>query len=80
MKIQNQRTSAHLEKQATTTLTPREFMRPAEYAVSLGISHRTLRSWLVLGVVPHVKIGRVILIDPLKAKSALQHFERKSRA
>lgn len=53
------------------------FMRPGRYAKTRGLSVHTLRYWLRNRLVPHMKVGRLILIDPVKADSALAKFEVK---
>jgi hypothetical protein len=53
------------------------FMRPLEYAKTRGVSQFTIRYWLRERVIPSMKIGRLILIDPQKADAALGRFERK---
>ena len=53
------------------------FMRVKEYAEHLGISERTLREWLYDGLVPYLKIqDHLILIDPIKADTALERLEK----
>jgi len=44
-------------------------LRPVAAARALGVSCRTLWTWTQAGVVPHVRVGRVILFpcDALKA-------------
>jgi excisionase family DNA binding protein len=43
-------------------------MRPREAAKALGISERLLWEWTNKGVVPHVRLGKVILypVDSLR--------------
>lgn len=47
---------------------PRLALRPAEAADAIGISERTLRSWLRERQIPHVRIGNLTLfpIDALR--------------
>jgi excisionase family DNA binding protein len=54
----------------------REFMRPNQLAAYLGVSDRTLREWLSAGYLPHIKIGRVVMIEVEKAVAAFKKFER----
>jgi hypothetical protein len=54
------------------------FMRPATYAVSRDISLHTLRYWIRLRIVPSMKIGRLIALDPVKVDAALLKYERKA--
>jgi len=48
--------------------TPCLAMRPREAAKALGISERLLWEWTNKGVVPHVRLGKVILypVDSLR--------------
>jgi len=48
--------------------TPCLAMRPREAAKALGISERLLWDWTNKGVVPHVRLGKVILypVDSLR--------------
>jgi hypothetical protein len=54
------------------------FLRPEAYAESRGFSIHTLRYWIRIRVIPSLKIGRLIAIDPAKADAALARFERKA--
>jgi excisionase family DNA binding protein len=54
---------------------PREYHRPPEAAIALGVSDRTLNEWLARGIVPKIKIGRVVLLDMAKVRAALEKFE-----
>jgi hypothetical protein len=55
-----------------------KFMRPETYAESRGFSIHTVRYWIRNRIIPSMKIGRVIALDPAKADNALARFERKS--
>lgn len=52
----------------TEPQTPCLAMRPREAAKALGISERLLWEWTNKGVVPHVRLGKVILypVDSLR--------------
>ena len=52
-------------------------MRVLEYADHVGVSERTLREWIYSRVIPTLRIGRLIFIDPAKADAALERRERK---
>lgn len=56
------------------------FLRPEAYAESRGFSIHTVRYWIRTRVIPSLKIGRMIAIDPVKADQALVKFERKAIA
>jgi excisionase family DNA binding protein len=43
--------------------TTKRFLRPREAAEIAGVSKRTFDDWIRRRVVPHSKIGRVVLID-----------------
>jgi hypothetical protein len=53
-------------------------MRPALYAETRGLSIYTVRWWMSRRILPFIKVNSVILIDPIKADSALEAFERKA--
>jgi hypothetical protein len=50
-------------------------MRPEQYAKTRNLNIYTLRYWLRCRLLPHMKVGRMILIDPFKADKALEKFE-----
>jgi excisionase family DNA binding protein len=54
---------------------PREYLRPPEAAIAVGVSDRTFNEWLAAGIVPKIKIGRVVLLDMAKVRAALEKFE-----
>jgi hypothetical protein len=56
------------------------FMRPEAYAESRGFSVHTVRYWSRNRIIPSLKIGRLIALDPLKCDAALARFERKAIA
>jgi hypothetical protein len=55
-----------------------KYMRPLQYAESRGFSVHTLKKWMDQRLLPFIKVRRLILIDPIKADSALEAFERKA--
>jgi len=61
-------------------LRARGFLRPVEYAKVCGVSYITVKRWLRDRVIPFVKVNRVVLIDPERAKAALNKHERKEAA
>lgn len=56
------------------------FLRPKEFAKLCGVSEITVKRWLRDRVIPRVKVGHTILIDPERAKAALNKHERKEAA
>jgi len=52
-----------------------------EGASRLGISKFTLRSWIRLGVIPHVRLRRRVLLDPRDLDRFIQasRIEARSR-
>jgi hypothetical protein len=44
-----------------------------------GVSARCLDNWMKAKIIPRIKIGRVLLFDPMKCDKALERFEIKSR-
>jgi len=57
---------------------PTRFMRPEAYAESRGFSLHTVRYWIRVRVIPSLKIGRMVALDPVKADQALARFEGKA--
>jgi hypothetical protein len=53
-------------------------MRPETYAQTRGFSIHTVRYWIRVRVIPSLKIGRMIALDPIKVDQALARFERKA--
>jgi hypothetical protein len=56
------------------------YLRPETYAESRGFSVHTVRYWIRIRVIPSLKIGRMVVVDPAKADAALARFERKAVA
>lgn len=52
----------------------------AEGATRLGISRFTLRSWIRLGVIPHVRLGRRILLAPIDIENFIATNRVEARA
>jgi predicted site-specific integrase-resolvase len=57
----------------------KQFVRPTQLAKMFGVSTRTLRNWMVMGVIPFRRIKRVILFDPVEAKTALDRFRTEAK-
>jgi excisionase family DNA binding protein len=53
----------------------KRFMRPRAAAELLGVSKRTLDTWIQCGLVPHVKIRRVVLIDQDDLEEVLESYK-----
>jgi hypothetical protein len=45
----------------------------------IGVSQRTLRGWRDMGLVPFIKIRKVILFDESEVLQALSKFKREVR-
>lgn len=54
--------------------------RTWQEAARLNITDRQLRDWQARGLVPFIKIGRVVLFDPQRVDAALNKFERNKGA
>jgi excisionase family DNA binding protein len=54
------------------------FLRVKEFAQACGVAEITVKRWLRDRVIPFNKIGKVVLIDPERAKAALNKHERKA--
>ena len=55
-------------------------VRPETYAEDNSVHVNTVYGWMRDGVIPHLKINRLILIDVEEADEALQRFKRESRS
>ena len=53
-----------MEINNTPQTVERRYLNKAEAADSLGISTRTLDSWLSRKLIPYLKIGRTVRFDP----------------
>ena len=58
---------------------PRRLVRSDELRERIPIAQRTLGRHRAMGIIPYVKIGRVILYDVEKVVKALERFEHKAR-
>jgi excisionase family DNA binding protein len=64
----------------------KKYHRIREDAARLGVSLRTYATWLAERRIPHFKVGRCVLVDPVAVDEALRKFrvgpstERKRRA
>jgi hypothetical protein len=55
----------------------KSLMRVPEFAEFIGAKPRAVREWIILRRIPYLKIGKMIFIDPLKARASLDRFEQK---
>jgi excisionase family DNA binding protein len=58
----------------------RPLMGIAEGAMRLGISKFTLRSWIRQGVIPHVRLGRRVLLAPIDIEKFIAANRIEARA
>jgi len=56
-------------------LAQRWLMTTPEYAVRCHVSSRTVQNWVERKVIPILKFGRLVRIDPQRADQALRKFE-----
>jgi DNA-binding transcriptional MerR regulator len=54
-------------------------VRERPMAEKIGVSQRTLRSWRDMGLVPFIKIRKVILFDEAEVLATLGKFKREAR-
>jgi phage terminase Nu1 subunit (DNA packaging protein) len=47
-------------------------VRKGEMASIMGVSIRTIESWMAKRIIPYHKINRVVTFDPLMVKEAIQ--------
>jgi excisionase family DNA binding protein len=55
------------------------YLRYKDLSEELGISLRTLKSWVAARLIPYVKVNRLVLFEREKVKAALQKLERKAK-
>jgi excisionase family DNA binding protein len=67
-----------VRKPNTLAFSDRSFLRPDEYAARLGVCRRVINKWIKGNLIPIVKVGRVVLIDPNRADAALSVLTRKT--
>lgn len=53
-----------------------EFIRDRRKYGIKGVGKNTLDTWIRIRVIPSVKLGRVVMVDPIKARAALDRYER----
>jgi len=49
-----------------------------ELAAMLGVSRLTVLRWGRDGLIPSMKVGRLVMFEPEKVKSAVQRFKPKT--
>lgn len=55
-------------------------LRPREAAKALGVGERTLWEWTTQGLVPHIKIGRMLMYPVESLRQWLQEQTRSCAA
>jgi hypothetical protein len=50
----------------------------SQYAGAKSVCLRTVEKWMKGRVIPFIKIGRIVRLDPVKCDKALEAFEHKS--
>jgi excisionase family DNA binding protein len=53
-------------------------VRPREMARMLGVSLRTLQNWMAQRGLPHMRIGRMVLLDPHAVQQWLQSVNERN--
>ena len=46
-------------------------VRKSDIARFMGVSIRTIETWMAKGLIPYHKINKVVTFDPLKVKEAI---------
>lgn len=59
---------------SVVTLYVKKYHRIRDDAARLGVSLRTYATWLAEKRIPHFKIGRCVLVDPVAVDEALRKF------
>jgi hypothetical protein len=54
------------------------YITKAQFAAAKNICLRTLDKWMYGRVIPFIKIGRLVRLDPQKCDAALEEFEQRS--
>lgn len=75
MKSSIQSASAAQSPQTSPAPPPVELLTQVEMAQRLGITRRTLHSWVLSGAVPMIKIRGFCRFEPSKVLAALQQHE-----
>jgi hypothetical protein len=47
-------------------------LRKKALALELGVSIRTISNWMAEGVIPHLKVGTLVFLDPEAVYNALK--------
>lgn len=68
-------TAVQLPQPAPTPPPPVELLTQVEMAQRLGITRRTLHTWVLSGAVPMIKIRGFCRFEPAKVWAALQRHE-----
>lgn len=56
----------------------KQYHRKSEEAKRLGVGLRTLEKWMAENRVPFIRIGNVVLFDPVAVDTALANFSSSS--
>ena len=64
----------------TTAAAPAELLTQVQMAARLGISRRTLATWVRHKTVPMIKVRGFCRFDPAKVLAALEQYEQKVAA
>lgn len=54
-------------------------LRKGDMAARLSISVRCLENWMTNRIVPFIKVGNVVLFDPIEVDTALNRFISNTR-
>jgi len=62
-------------REESGTLAQRWLMTIPEYALRCSVCSRTVQNWIEQKIIPILKLGRSVRIDPQRADQALLKFE-----
>lgn len=58
----------------------RNFLRKAALADRYQVGTRTVESWMSRGIIPYMRLGRVVLFDAAEVDEALMAFRHEAIA
>jgi excisionase family DNA binding protein len=73
-------TTATAAETSATNNTEVAYFDRLQLAQFLGVSARTIDQWRATGVLPHIKVGRVIRFPRKGVEAAMTRFTRQARA